>query len=140
MERLVKTVNALRSTFNTNKTLSLKWRKEQLNALMRLIDENERVLCDALQKDLKKNDHETIIMEFGVIKNSIINTLNNIDKWAQPEQVTPVFQAKYLYNTYIQPQPYGVSLIIGAWNYPYQVCFKINTFIYILANNYLTTK
>ncbi len=35
--------------------------------------------------------------------------------------MTPVIQARGLYSTYIQPQPFGVALIIGAWNYPYQV-------------------
>ncbi len=132
MEKIVKTVNGVRNCFNTNKTLSLKWRKEQLNALMRLIDENEKDLCDALQKDLKKNDHETFIMEFGVIKNGIINTLNNLDTWARPEQVTPPFQVKYVYKTFIQPQPYGVSLIIGAWNYPYQVNQSSIKYIFIM--------
>ena len=32
-----------------------------------------------------------------------------------------IIQARALYSTYIQYQPLGVVLIIGAWNYPYQL-------------------
>lgn len=118
MDKIVQTV---RKSFNSNVTLTLKWRKDNLNALMRLLDENEKELCDALKKDLNKHSHETVIMEFGVIKNGIVNSLNNLDKWVQPQKQTPIIQARGLYSTYIQSQPYGVALIIGAWNYPYQV-------------------
>ena len=118
MNKIVQTV---RKSFNTQETLSLKWRRDNLMSLMKLIDENEKALCDALKKDLNKPEHETVIMEFGVIKNGIVNSLNNLEKWMQPEKKTPIIQARGLYSAYVQPQPYGVTLIIGAWNYPYQV-------------------
>lgn len=118
MDKIVQTV---RNSFNTHKTLSLEWRRQNLMSLMRMLDENEAELCQALRKDLNKPEHETIILELGVIKNSIINTLNNLEKWTKPERKTPIFQVRSLYTTYVHPQPLGVALIIGAWNYPYQV-------------------
>jgi acyl-CoA reductase-like NAD-dependent aldehyde dehydrogenase len=60
-------------------------------------------------------------MEIGLIKNGIIYALNNLEKWVKPEKTTPLSKAP-LFSTFIENQPYGVVLVIGAWNYPYQVC------------------
>lgn len=114
-------VNKLRTSFNTNETKSLKWRISQLKAVERLIDENKTELCDALKHDLNKNDHETVVMELGLIKNSITYMMKNLSSWMEPKKVNPIIQARALYSTYIQYQPLGVVLIIGAWNYPYQL-------------------
>jgi len=120
MEKVVK---LLRKSFNSNLTRELKWRKDQLLAIQNLIDENQEDLCEALKKDLNKPSHETIIMEFGLIKNAITHALNNLDYWAKPQKATPILQARALYSAYTQYQPLGVVLIIGAWNYPYQLVF-----------------
>ena len=118
MELIVKTI---RSSFNSRATLSLKWRMQQLNSLLRLIDENQVALCEALKKDLNKPSHETITFEFGLVKNAVVHTMNNLEAWMQPQKKAPIIQARFNYSTYIQSQPYGVALIIGAWNYPYQL-------------------
>lgn len=118
MEDLVKTV---RQAYNSKETHSLKWRRSQLLAMEKMIDENKTELCEALRQDLNKNAHETITMEFGLIKNAITHVLKNLDSWMQPQKVNPIFQARALYSTYILYQPLGVCLIIGAWNYPYQL-------------------
>jgi aldehyde dehydrogenase (NAD+) len=116
-------VASLRKSFNSNITRSLEWRKQQLLAIERLIDENKEDLCEALKHDLNKADHETVVMEFGLIKNAITYSLKNLSTWMQPKKVNPILQARALYSTYIQYQPLGVVLIIGAWNYPYQLVF-----------------
>ena len=113
-------VQTLRKSFNSNATKSLKWRQDNLNALLRLVDENTNELCAALKKDLNKHAQETITMELSVIKNGIIYALNNLEEWMKPQNTTPLIKAP-LISTYIDYQPYGVVLIIGAWNYPYMV-------------------
>lgn len=118
MEQLCDT---LRESFNSEVTQSIEWRKQQLEALLRLVDENKDEMCEALKKDLNKHEHETIVFEIALIKNGIINTLNNLDKWVKPEKVTLPVAVRGLYSTYIQHQPLGVVLIISAWNYPFQV-------------------
>ena len=118
MEDLVKT---LRKSFNTNETKSLKWRKDQLMAIDRMVDENKAEFCEALRKDLNKPEQETIIMELGLLKNSITHALANIDSWTKPQKVVPIVQARALYSTHIQHQPLGIVLVIGAWNYPIQL-------------------
>ena len=47
-------VNAARGTFQTGKTLSAKWRKSQLNGILKLVTENEDAIVDALKADLRR--------------------------------------------------------------------------------------
>ena len=108
----------LRKSFNSNRTRSLEWRLEQLAAIERLIDENAAELIEALKLDLNKPEHETITMEFGLIKNSVAYISRNLALWMQPKKESPVMQVRALYSTYTCYQPLGVTLIIGAWNYP----------------------
>lgn len=60
-------------------------------------------------------------MELGVIKSGIIHSLNNLDDWMKPQKTLPPFAARALMGTCIEYQPYGLVLILGAWNYPLQV-------------------
>lgn len=115
------TIGKLRATFKTNETKDLKWRKKNLLALQRMINENQRELCEALKKDLNKPELEVIGMEFGLIMNSITFALSHLEEMSKPKKVTPIIQGRALYSTYVQNQPYGVVLILGAWNYPYQL-------------------
>jgi aldehyde dehydrogenase (NAD+) len=123
METIVSTV---RKSFASNVTLDVKWRKEQLKNLLRMISENEQELVDALKKDLNKNHLETSVFEFGLIRNSVAHTLSHIDAWMKPVAAAPPVQLKLTYKTHVQKQPYGTVLIMGAWNYPYQLTYELN--------------
>jgi len=84
------------------------------------LDEEEEVLCDALAKDLNKSKTEALLMEVKFVRNDVIMTLDNLEKWMSPEYVKknlPVMMD----NVYIKREPYGVVLIMGAWNYPVQL-------------------
>ena len=116
-------VLSLEKSFKSNKTKNQKWRVGQLKALEKLLIENEKDICDALKKDLHKHQQETIVTEIGMIKNAIIHALNHIHEYNEPKQVTPPLTLRMSYSAYVQYQPYGVVLIIGAWNYPFQLCF-----------------
>lgn len=111
----------LRKSFNTNKTKTLEWRVAQLKALERLLVENENEICVALKTDLNKHSQETIITEIGMIKNAIIYALEHIEDYVKPKEVAPQIQMRMLYSTYVQYQPFGIVLVIGSWNYPFQV-------------------
>jgi hypothetical protein len=82
-------------------------------AVRNLIVENKEELCVALRQDLNKPEHETAVMEFGLIENSITFMLKNLSKFMELQKVIPIVQARALYTTYIQNQPLGVVLIIG---------------------------
>jgi aldehyde dehydrogenase (NAD+) len=111
----------LRKSFNTGKTKGVEWRIEQLKLMEKMLIENENEICDALKKDLNKHPQEAIITEIGMIKNAIIYALNNIDDYVKPKEVVPQIQMRMLYSAFVQRQPLGVVLVIGSWNYPFQV-------------------
>ena len=104
MEEIVKKV---RNSFKTNETKSVKWRREQLLALERLVTENHDELCKSLRLDLNKPEQETIGMELGIITNSITHALKNLDNLVHLKKTTPIVQARAIYSTYVQYQPYG---------------------------------
>ncbi|XP_022105944.1 aldehyde dehydrogenase, dimeric NADP-preferring-like [Acanthaster planci] len=113
-------VQRARNAFRANKTKPIAKRKQILQALLRMINENEQKFVDALYKDLRRSKFESIVSEIDFTKNEIINMLNNVDEWSKPRMVEkPLPMAGT--PTYIQYQPLGTILIIGAWNYPFQL-------------------
>nr|ACO12663.1 Aldehyde dehydrogenase, dimeric NADP-preferring [Lepeophtheirus salmonis] len=115
-----KTVNALRSAFNTGKTKDLKWRKSQLRALVKMFDEQEDVFVSALKQDLGKPKQESILMEIKFTQNLTIEAVRNIDKWVKDEPAEKSF-VTLLDSVYCHYEPLGVVLIISPWNYPLQL-------------------
>uniref|UniRef100_A0A2C9K1W9 Aldehyde dehydrogenase n=1 Tax=Biomphalaria glabrata TaxID=6526 RepID=A0A2C9K1W9_BIOGL len=114
------TVKDLRQSFASGKTRSNEWRTAQLKGVIKLIQENEEVISEALYKDLHKNKAEAAIMELILCVNDAVNAINSLDSWTKPEKVSK--GALYLMdNAYIIKEPLGVALIIGAWNYPIQL-------------------
>ncbi len=47
-------VGDVRKVYNSGKTQSLTWRKEQLRALLRMFDEEKEAMVTVLGKDLRK--------------------------------------------------------------------------------------
>jgi aldehyde dehydrogenase (NAD+) len=99
---------------------NIDFRKKQLYKLKHLIKSNEEMLCEAIYTDLKKSKFETYLTEFALLYQEIDHALKNMHKWSKIKKVkTGIvnFPAK----SFIIPEPYGTTLIIGAWNYPYQL-------------------
>ncbi|XP_054707979.1 aldehyde dehydrogenase, dimeric NADP-preferring-like [Uloborus diversus] len=118
MNNLSEVVNTARKAFNREVTKPLDFRVKQLKAFHQLLEENGSELVSALQKDLKKPYPEALLAEVESTKNQIKGALFDVHKWVQPE-TTETNIILLFDKTYIFPQPYGVVLIIGAWNYPF---------------------
>jgi len=114
---LKETVAASRSSFVSGKTSPISWRVEQLQNLLRMMDENESLLCEALYKDLRKPKQESITFEINYIRNDVRGCINNIRKWVADNYVEKNI-VTLLDDTLIRHDPLGVVLIMGAWNYP----------------------
>ncbi|CAF0989004.1 unnamed protein product [Adineta steineri] len=110
----------LRQTFQTGKTKSLSWRKRQLEQLYKMCDEQKDTLAAAANADFHRPYTETCLFDCSSVRNECNHALNNIDEWASDEKVSDIF-AYATMDKYIHPEPLGVTLIIGAWNYPYLV-------------------
>jgi len=110
----------LRESFKKGITLSVEWRISQLKAINRMLEENEQVFLDALKADLNKPFQESVIAEIDFMKNDIIGILRNIKDWTRDQPVKKSLLT-VMDKPYLHPEPYGVVLVIGAWNYPLQL-------------------
>jgi aldehyde dehydrogenase (NAD+) len=111
-----------RAFFNSNKTLDLKFRLDQLKKLYETIDRHEKDICDAIHKDFKKPFFEAYGTEVALVKDEIKYFLKRLPQLMRPEKVKSslvIMPAK----SYIYHEPYGLSLIISPWNYPFQLTF-----------------
>ena len=110
----------LRDTFASGTTKSLQWRKAQLQALRQLLLDNEQAIYDALKQDLNKCEFESYVSEYEYVLKDIKLFVKNLKRWSQPRHVgTPLLAQPG--SSRIIPEPYGVVLIMGAWNYPLQL-------------------
>lgn len=89
-------------------------------AMLKMLDENRDRFADALKKDLNKSKFESLLFEVDFSRNDLINCLNNLSEWVKPEKVKKGI-VNLMDKVYIRKEPYGVVLIMGAWNYPIQL-------------------
>jgi len=109
--------------FNTHETKSLKFRKKQLKQLSKSIKNYENELLEAFQKDLGKNKVETYATEIGYTLKSIKLARKELKNWSKTKQVnTPLYM--FPTKSYIMKEPYGTVLIIGPFNYPFQLLIE----------------
>lgn len=113
-------ISRLRNSYDSGKTRPLDYRIEQLKKLKKMYLENQEVIVQALSADLHKCRHESIVMEFMFLVNDLDNILVNIKEWDKPETPEKPF-VNILDKLYVFNDPYGVVLVIGAWNYPFQL-------------------
>ncbi|MDB1963999.1 aldehyde dehydrogenase, partial [Clostridium tertium] len=98
----------------------INYRINNLKKLKNLIKENEQDIMDALYKDLRKSNFESYATEIGIVYDELNLHIKNLRKWSKREKrKSPIvhFPAK----SYIYKDPYGVTLIIGPFNYPFQL-------------------
>lgn len=110
----------LNATFETGRTASLAWRAEQLAALERMMVECEQEILDALKADLGKHPLEAWSTEVAYVIADAKYCRKNLKRWARTRKVSTPLASKPG-KSWLQPEPLGVVLIIGAWNYPAQL-------------------
>jgi len=110
-----------RNYFNIGKTRSLAVRLTHLKALYEGITKYESKIMEALKKDLNKSEFDSYATEIGYTLKEISHTIKHLPKWERCEKIrkTPL----YLFGTksYVMNEPYGVTLHIAPWNYPFQL-------------------
>src|SRR5690554_3749712 len=119
-DTLAHQVQRLRSTYDSGLTRPLSWRRQQLEQLQQLLERHENELLQALQTDLGKSKAEGWLTELGYLRSDIQHTLKHLKRWMQPRRVSQPLLA-WPGRSYLYPEPLGVVLIIGAWNYPLQL-------------------
>ncbi|WP_341905828.1 aldehyde dehydrogenase [Fluviicola taffensis] len=109
-----------RAFFNSNQTKDLNFRIDQLQRLKTLLLSNQNRLNEAIYADFGKSPFETFTNEFGLVYLDIDEACSKLKKWAKWKRVRTNW-VNFPAKSYIIPEPLGVSLVIGAWNYPYQL-------------------
>ncbi len=117
-ESIADTVARLRKTFDSGVTKPESWRREQLAALARLLDDRKEDILAALATDIHKSSFEAYIAEVAAVQTDIEVASKNLSKWMRPEKVSMPFIAGLGASAKVMHEPLGTSLIIGAWNYP----------------------
>lgn len=112
-------IQTQRDFFQTGKTKDVNFRIEQLTTLKQAIIEHEQSIVEALKADLHKPELETYLTEISVIKD-IDYAIKNIQNWSKPKKAAVSWDF-FSYSAKIYPEPLGVVLIIGPWNYPFQL-------------------
>lgn len=116
----VNTLQSLRAYYDAGNTRSYAFRMEQLKKLRSAVIENEAEIYTALQKDLNKSKEECWITENGILLSEINEAIKKLKKWMRPRRVRTNL-LNFPSSSFIYPEPRGVSLIIGPWNYPFQL-------------------
>ncbi|MBJ7509435.1 MAG: aldehyde dehydrogenase family protein, partial [Ilumatobacteraceae bacterium] len=110
----------LRATYNSGHTRPLAWRKQQLEQMIKMIEENEDDFLAALKTDLGKPNVEGFITDIAFVTGEIKLMLKNLKKWNKPQRVpTPLVTMPA--KSHLIPEPLGVVLVIAPWNYPVQL-------------------
>ncbi|XP_042529564.1 aldehyde dehydrogenase family 3 member A2 isoform X1 [Dipodomys spectabilis] len=108
----------LRQAFRAGRPRPLRFRMQQLEALRKMVQEHEKDILAAISADLCKSEFNAYSQEVISILGEIDFVLENLAEWVTAKPVKKNLLTM-MDEAYIQPEPLGVVLIIGAWNYPF---------------------
>ncbi|MCM3710124.1 aldehyde dehydrogenase [Sporosarcina luteola] len=109
-----------RNFYDSGATKNVEFRLGMLGRLQKAIVQKEEEIFEALQKDLGKSQFESYVTEVGFVLSSISFMMKHLKEWMEPESVkTPVHLQPA--KSFIVREPYGSVLIIGPFNYPFQL-------------------
>lgn len=113
-------INKQRTYFLTGETLSVSTRIKALKRLQKAIQDHEQEIHEALKQDLGKSQFESYMCEVGLTLDEIRYMIKKTPRFAKKKRVrTPLSQA--VSSSYTLPSPYGVTLIMSPWNYPFML-------------------
>ncbi|KAK7358782.1 hypothetical protein VNO77_00721 [Canavalia gladiata] len=111
-------VRELRKCFDSGKTKSYEWRVSQLEGIARMLEEKEKEIAEALDKDLSKPELEAFITEISQAKSSCSEALHELKDWMKSEKVNTSITT-FPSSAEIVSEPLGVVLVISTWNFPF---------------------
>ena len=106
--------------FKQGTTKPVAFRKTQLRNLREAIRRYEPRIMAALRQDLNKSEREAYATEIGIALTELRVALRGVRKWAKPKRAkTPMSHSGA--SSRIVPEPFGTSLVISPWNYPFML-------------------
>lgn len=120
MPSIQEILNNQRTYFKRGQTVDLDFRLNALKTLRRSICEHEKEILDALKRDLNKSAFEAYATEIGMVLDELNYSIKHLPRWVRIKGVrTPLMHFKS--SCYRIAEPYGISLIMSPWNYPFQL-------------------
>ena len=133
-----KIVKEQRKYFNEFNTRDVNTRIDTLKTIQKWILNNEDKIYEALEKDLNKCDSESYMCEIGMALSDIRYQIKHLKKWCKRKIVlTSISQFPSIAYKYYEP--YGVTLVMSTWNYPFLLSIQ-PTIASIAAGNTVILK
>lgn len=121
-ESFLETLRRQQALADELRSAPLSRRRNHLDALQDGIERHTPALLEALRADLGKPPVEAWTSEVGLVLRDIRHARRHLGRWARPRRVrSPLILQPA--SARVVPQPLGVVLIIGPWNYPFQLLF-----------------
>ena len=119
-EEIQSMLKAQQAFFAGGGTLPVEGRIQALKRLRDAIRAHEGEINDALKQDLGKSGFESYMCEVGLTCSEITYMIEHVRSFAAERRV-PTPLAQFASRSYIKPVPYGVTLIMSPWNYPFML-------------------
>lgn len=113
-----KLLDTQRNFYRSGATIPVKFRIEQLKKLYNAVKTHQNEINDALTADLGKSRYEGFMCEIGLALTEISYMIKHTARFAKRKNV-PTPLAQFPSRSYKQPVPYGNTLIMSPWNYPF---------------------
>ncbi|OAL45713.1 aldehyde dehydrogenase [Pyrenochaeta sp. DS3sAY3a] len=121
LEDIASTAAKIRASFLSHKTRPLEFRIQQLRKLYWAFKDNEALITEACKRDLGKSTFETYLVEISWCMNDAVWMAQNLPRFAKDEKPEDIpFTNKFM-GPRIRKDPLGTALIIGAYNFPFQL-------------------
>lgn len=118
MKNIDEILECQRRYFKSGATLPIKFRIEMLKKLRSTVEKYETEIGAALKADLGKSEFEGFMCETGLVKGEISYMIRHTRRFPSRHRVyTPL--AQFASSSYKKPSPYGNTLIMSPWNYPF---------------------
>lgn len=107
-----------RRFFASGATLPVSFRVGALKKLHASVQSHEAEIARALRQDLGKSEYESFMCETGLVLTELSYMAHHTRRFAARRRVrTPM--AQFAAASYVKPSPYGNTLIMSPWNYPF---------------------
>ncbi|KAJ5380034.1 Beta-apo-4'-carotenal oxygenase [Penicillium cataractarum] len=121
LEAIPERISTVRKSFLENRTRDVEFRLVQLRKLYWAIKDHEEEIVEACAQDLNKPRFEAEYAESGWLLNDIVFTSRNLHKWVKDEKAPDIELTFKFMSPKIRKDPLGCVLVIGAFNFPFQL-------------------
>ena len=118
MDTLQQRIERQRAWFLAGHTLPVANRIDALKQLRATIVRRHEAIETAMQADLGRCNMESFLAETVLLLDSLDKAVAHVRRWAAPRRVRSCL-LNVPSRDRLVPEPYGVSLILSPWNYPF---------------------